>query len=54
MIDNKNTFTIYLKVQSLATNIKNYFNISYRDAMKLLGRQFNRLQYRMNHSQQVK
>ena len=36
MSNNKNTFTIYLKDRSLATNIKNYFNISYRDAVKLL------------------
>ena len=36
MNHNENAFVIYLKVQSLVTSIKNYFNLSYRESLKLL------------------
>lgn len=31
-----NAFTIYMKVKTLVTGIKNHFNISYREALNLL------------------
>ena len=38
MNDHENTFVIYLKVKSIITRIKNYFNITYIEALDMLYR----------------
>lgn len=35
-MSNDNTFILQLKVHSIVTSIKEYFNISYKEALRLL------------------